>query len=117
MHFFVIYHGMTMTKQVENQRKLHKFFFLVNLNYNMSYLPQHSFRTLRKIQLLIGHKRFFFRTNGPPLSPMTLLPKPYNDQHVFFLLKKFQHWNQKLIFGFNLCVNLASHFNNFPIKT
>jgi hypothetical protein len=85
MHFYVIYHGTTMTKQMENQRKLHNFFLLVNLNCNMSYLPQHNFRTLRKIQLLIGLKRLFLGTNDPPLSPLTWLPKPYNDQHVIYI--------------------------------
>jgi len=71
-----------MIKQVENQSKLHNFFLLVILNCNMSYLPQHNFKTLRKMQLIIGCKKLCLETNDPPLSPLAWLPKPYDDQHV-----------------------------------
>ncbi len=50
-----------MIKQVENQNKLHNFFFLVNLNYTMNYLLQQCFKTFRKIQLFIGDMKICFQ--------------------------------------------------------
>jgi hypothetical protein len=64
-----------MTKQMKNQSKLDKFFFLVNLNYTMNDLLQYCFKTkLAKYNFSLKLMFFF--------SPLTWLPKPYNDLHV-----------------------------------
>jgi hypothetical protein len=49
-----------MIEQMKNERKLHKFFFLVKLDYTMNDLLQHCFKTFGKIQLLIGNMNVVF---------------------------------------------------------
>jgi len=61
LHYYVIYHGMAMPKQMEFFKKLHNSFHHVNLNCTMNYLLQHYFKTLRKIQLLIDHMKIHFQ--------------------------------------------------------
>jgi len=50
-----------MIEQMKNQNKLHKFIFLVNLNYTMNDLRQHCFKTFGKIQFLIGNMNVVFQ--------------------------------------------------------
>jgi hypothetical protein len=72
---------VTTIEQMKNQSKLHKFFFLVNLNYTMNHLLQHCFKTFGKIQLLIGNMNVVFPKKIK--SPLTWLPKPCVNMHAF----------------------------------
>ncbi len=76
LHCYIFYLGVAMTKQMKNQSKFDKFFLLVNLNYTMNDVLQHCFKTK------LGQNITFHWNNVIFFSPLTWLPKPYNDLHV-----------------------------------
>lgn len=114
-HYFKIHHELPLLQQMKNGGKLHKFFFVYNMNTIGNLVcnrisPLHVSKLFLVLSMLINPTKVILTNNHPQVCIHCLMVT-----YMFLNLVKFR--NEQFPFVFHNITNAAFHLHHFPLQS